>query len=296
MPYFTWDKLKMPLDLDGSVILWNGGLLGPGAGGFSSPMFLATTAEMAQVNGESPAKDTDTSLLVNTSTSFVVVLFPELRDLTAILVRWRAGANLGTITYQTSTDTTNGMDGTWNTVTTSGTTQVSTANADWWRANAPGTFTGANITSIKALRFSQVHSGGAASALRGLHLFGKKSSGQTVDDILFLDPDGSTVSTVDYDYGDVGAGGVTSDVTVYVKNASATKTANNVALSFSGSNTGDFLMSIDGGSNFFTTRLVASLAPAATQAIVVRVTTPAIASGVATPRAANLRAAVGTWT
>lgn len=287
MPYFTWDKLKMPLNLDGSI-----GMVS--SVGFTSALTLLTQANMDQLNGESPALEVT---VVAAQDAYFIFLFPELRDLAAFLLRSATGAGGATAVSQfsTSTDTTNGLDGTWTTVTTAGTLAVTTNAVDWWRANAPGTFSGGAASGVRALRFRATN-GVTTQAIRGVHIFGAKTSGQTVHDILFLNSDGTTVSTIDFDYGDVAAGGVISDTTIYVKNSSATLTANNIALSFTGSNPGDFLMSIDGGSNFFTTRTITSLAPAATQAIVVRLTTASVASGNATPRAANIRAAVGSWT
>jgi hypothetical protein len=214
--------------------------------------------------------------------------------LTGILVAMTG--TLGTPTMSSSPDTTNGLDGTWSTVTITGTSAVLT-NTDWWRSTLPATLTN-NITGIRGLRISVQLSSGAGqfNILRGLHIFGAKTSGQTADDIQFLNSDGTTVSTKDFDYGDIAAGGAVSDTTIYVKNSSGTKTANNVALSFYGSNPGDFLVSTDGGSTFLTSALLATLASGATQQLIVRYTPPALASGNATPRAANLRAAVGSWT
>jgi hypothetical protein len=292
MPYSTWPtQLKMPLDLDGSIMMFN-------TASFTSTYTFLSTADVSQLQGESPAKIANTVLTPGsggpTTNFFIVVLFPELRDLTGILVAMTG--TLGTPTMSSSPDTTNGLDGTWSTVTITGTSAVLT-NTDWWRSTLPATLTN-NITGIRGLRILVQLSSGAGqfNILRGLHIFGAKTSGQTADDIQFLNSDGSTVSTKDFDYGDSAAGGAITDTTIYVKNQSGTKTANNVVLSLVGSNPTDFTISTDGGSTFFTSRTLTSLAAGATQAVVVRLTTPSIAGGNATPRAANLRAVVGSWT
>jgi hypothetical protein len=56
MPYSTWPtQLKMPLDLDGSIMMFN-------TASFTSTYTLLSTADVSQLQGESPAKIANTVL------------------------------------------------------------------------------------------------------------------------------------------------------------------------------------------------------------------------------------------
>jgi hypothetical protein len=290
--YSSWPtQLKMPLDLDGSMILYYNN---SNIATRTIPWIICTSTQVANFTGESPAKDVNFGGNGNQDLNFCI-LFPELRDVTGLLVR-KNGSSSGIDSIATSPDTTNGIDGTWNTPTQAGTFFVQTGAVDWWRSNAPGTLSGANSLGVRALYFHIARGGDGGLQISHIHVFGSKSSGQTADDLQFLDSDGTTVSTKDYDFGDIAAGGTTSDTTIYVKNASGTKIANNVLLSFYGSNPGDYLLSTDGGGTFLSSATLATIAAGATQQVIVRCTTPSVASGNATPRAAVLRAAAGSWT
>lgn len=288
MPYAALTFRKMALSVDGTVVGWNNTTAGAGL------VNVLSAGDMQQIDGESPAKVASTAMGAG-STSFIYVIFPELRDLTGWLIRGSASTP-ALSQMATSPDTTNGADGTWTAITVAGggSSGANTTGTDWWRASAPAALTG-SVTGIKGIRI-QVNPSGGSGFIQGLHIFGKKTTGQTADDVIFLDLGLVSEITADYDYGDVPAASANRDVTLAVKNVAPAHTANNIVLDFVGSNPGDYNVSIDGGSSFGTTKTITSLVAAASQPIVVRFIPPAASAGNYTPRAAQIRAVVTSWT
>jgi hypothetical protein len=291
MPYPAVPGRKMALSLDGSLVGFNNS---------ASNVGLATvfgSTDMAQLDGESPAKDSNTAFPANSisSANFLYVLFPELRDISTFFLRFSSnGGGTITVSVQVSADTTNGADGTWTSLTFTGVGVQAGIVGDWWRSITWPVITAGQTGSIKAIRF-QVNNTNSQAFLRQVHIFGKKSTGQAADDVIFLGTDQVNELTADLDLGDLQAASGPYDTTIAVKNVSSFKTANSVVLDFQGSYTGDFQVSIDGGSTFGSTKTITSMAPAAIQPIVIRNTPPSASGGNYIPRAANLRAVVTSW-
>lgn len=140
---------------------------------------------------------------------------------------------------QGSNDTTNGMDGTWETaIFPNGTPNVMVSSDSWRLGILPVSFS----SPYKFLRcFITVSSGSMGnSQLDYIHIYGRKAYGETLDDILFCDENGNELTALT-DWGDRPEG-TTVIKSFKVKNASTTKIANNVNLQL---NHADFLMSLD---------------------------------------------------
>lgn len=282
---------RLHFEVDGTVGGYNNTGIGNGL------VNVLSAANMGYLNGETPT--IDVSVLSNMGSFHVYFLFPELVDLHDLIVRG-ASPSLHTLSISNlagSPDTTNGIDGTWTAIGTSGTVLYSNAANDWWRTASvsPGSLT-SNNTGLKGLRMTLTYSGSSSNnAIRNIMLWGHKTSGQTPDDLIFTEGDGSTERPDDHDYGDLLAGGSAVTETMYVKNVSGTKTASTIDLAVAGSDNGRVTISLD-NATYASTRQIASLAAGATQILYVRFTPPSPGAGVYRPHACYVKATVsGGW-
>jgi hypothetical protein len=219
---------------------------------------------------------------------YVWLFFPESRVVSAIFtacVATDSGAHGNqVISVEGSNDSTNGLDGTWELATASGGYGVGTPPSDNWRANIkPIAFTGPK----KVIR---VKYGWSMSTL---HLYGHKATGETPDDLIWLDSDetGAEFAT-DEDFGDRPLG-TTVVRTVKLKNVSPSLTANAIVVSCADA---DFILSYDGGTTWVSNFTIASLAPGVSSGdIQIRDTTPAPGTSALGPRFAVVSAVPGSW-
>jgi len=242
--------------------------------------------------------------------------FPEQREVTAgsLLLTGSGGgsATYGTTSnsglrtdisqWQGSNDTTNGTDGSWETASIPGGWQSMMANLfdlgtsssryDNWRAKIGAvSFVGGK----KTLRVGVKEENGAGSnaTFAGLHVYGEKASGQTPDDIIYINHDDTP--GVEYtgpeDFGDQPL--ATTVVRQFrVKNDSPSKTANTINIQC---NDTDFSISED-GVNWVVTINIASLsAGAESSTMYVRCVTPAVGSPLG-PRFARIITTVASYT
>jgi hypothetical protein len=156
------------------------------------------------------------------------LIFPQLRDVVGFVALIRNE----TINFETSTNTTNGSDGTWSSAGSyaSGSLVDIIGYKDRLR-----TVQTVNWTGIKAVRF--FHSGstfGNVDDAGRFHLYGNIVSGETVDRLRIWHPtldepldDNTSADASHLDWADV-VRGTTADKTFRVKNNSATLTANSV--------------------------------------------------------------------
>jgi hypothetical protein len=221
--------------------------------------------------------------------------FPEQREITGLFVGYITVGLVATPVVAGSADSTNGLDGTWETGSVSGTLWPgdpgSATQLDKWRSSIRAvSFTGGK----RVLRMNG-SLGGGGSLLRGtvIHIYGKKTAGQTPNDLIFIDHD--TTPGAEFqapeDFGDRPLD--TSVVRQFrIKNASATLTANSLNLQC---NDADFAIS-ENGTTWVTTINIASLAAGAESATMyTRNTTPAAGNPLG-PRFAEIVALVGSWT
>jgi hypothetical protein len=194
---------------------------------------IATAATLTQrqnANGESNTTELNLGSAGNT---YWGVVFPQLRNITHVYAQTENAGGLSRLTglLQSSTNTTNLLDGTWTTVNgafalTSG--LIGTT----WRSGIQS----ATMTGVKALRFGFTSSGGSNNTtMSHLHLYGTYATGQTPDRLELWHP------TVDaplsnypawFDWGDI-VQGVSTTRAFRVKNMSSTFLATGVTVSFS---------------------------------------------------------------
>ncbi len=285
MSYPTLPDRRMPYHRDGTVMMQgtNNPVYGSSLSYPSGADLLALNGFSGIKTGRGAAADTDHQLTT-------WLFFPEQREVTAIYYAI-ANVAIGTVVLKGSNDTTNGLDGTWETASWTPVAPEPATETDQWRSGIKTvSFTGPK----RAIRLDIPGAGGSTGSpqLSLIHVYGEKSAGQTPDDLIFIDHD--TTPGVEYtapeDFGDRPLG--TTVVRQFrVKNASATLTANSINLQC---NDSDFAISTD-GTTWVVTINVASLAPGVESAtLYVRCTTPAPGATLG-PRFAEIVAIVGSW-
>jgi hypothetical protein len=215
--------------------------------------------------------------------------FPELREINKIGVQYPASgiSGLDERVIQGSVDTTNGMDGSWETAVYSYPTP--SANLDNWRDKI---FTVSFSSPIKALRFGiRTSSYNSTVKLCGIHIYGRKAAGEQVDDIVFCDTSGNELtSLIDWEDRPEGTTQITS---IKVKNASTEKIANNVNLQL---NHDDFMLAWSQDGPWQSVLDIASIGPnSLSSTVYIRnaLAPPLLTLG---PKAARIIATVGSWT
>ncbi len=257
---------QMAYDRDGTVVV-----VVPVAGA-PAPNQL-TPAEVAALNDESSST---AGQLGDEQTGYYSFVFPELRDVVGYIVGH--GGNLHANRQMfTSTNTTNGVDGTWTLVANP---YSNAFNGSVNKGNLRTSLQTVNFPGVKAVRF-QFNSTTGSSLHRRLavvHLFGTLSSFAGVDKLRMWHPtldepldDNTSADGAHLDWGDA-AQGTTADRTFRIRNNSATLTANSitigteVATDASPSITSQITYS-DGGA--FTSSInIGNLAPGATSAVI----------------------------
>jgi hypothetical protein len=306
MPYPALPDRRMPYHRDGTRlginVESNTDRSVPNFGvGFS---YWATQAQLAELN-DYDASDTGignsvSGYYVSNEKSHVMFwwFFPEQREVTALVVGEGSRAEgdglvSGQSQIQGSNDTTNGLDGTWETGSMPSGLGIAylRVRTDDWRTNIkPVSFTGPKRVvrlGVKVITLAFQNVGNIVL----IHLYGEKASGQTPDDILFIDDITDLEFQAPLDFGDRPLGTTVTRV-FRLKNASPSKTANSINLQC---NDSDFAISSD-GTTWVTTLNFASLAPGAeTSNLYVRCTTPNPGAQLG-PRFAEMVVTVGSWT
>lgn len=222
------------------------------------------------------------------------LFFPEVRAVTGVVMGfiYYGGNAPSLITFQGSSDTTNGVDGTWETASIPGGSPIySDLSIDGWRKSIKAvSFTGGKRT----IRWKWTTTGGdgGGGSFYLVHLYGQKSSGQSPDDIVFIDHD--TTPGIEYtapeDFGDRPLG-TTSVRQFRIKNTSASLTANTIAIQC---NDTDFAISTDNVTWVVTINIGSLAAGAQSATMYIRNTTPG-AGNLLGPRFARIVATVGSW-
>lgn len=244
----------MAYDRDGSVLVVHDGTTATQVTGFSAMNDEADTSDYSL-----PSAD-----------SYLVVIFPQLRDLAGYAARFGAA---GTYIPQYSTNTTNGIDGTWTNLSTAISNTVFDPHGPSHRLN----ITSQTQAGIKAIRFA-VSGLGADRTVYGVHLYGSISAGQTPDRLIFTDRLGNPLGGAFFDWGDVPQGS-SADKLFAIKNLSTTKTASSITISIEAltdttpSVAGEHLLSLD-DTNFTATVNIATLTPGQSQNVALRRVTP----------------------
>lgn len=197
-----------------------------------------------------------------------VWIFPELRDLHGYVIvgtqQNPATGGWGNMRTYYSNDTTNGIDGTWTLILNHGNGQDTPQGAhpeDWRTAIVESSHLA--VRGFKVVGSFGVFTGGNL-VFRACYIFGMIAAGETPDRILFIDNSTGLEFTKPMDWGDVPRGTVL-DWEIYMKNNSATLTANTMVLDFTTLyNASDTWYSIKKtGGAFAATHNIASIGPGA---------------------------------
>jgi len=150
------------------------------------------------------------------------IIFPELRDIDAMFVQ-HSGA-YAVRNLQVSTDTTNGVDGTW-TVVNAGDFGYQGLVKPAYRTN----ISSSTILAIKGLKF-QAGFGGLSSVgnIQSIHLYGEPAPGENLQRLEIWHPTfDERVPPAYFDWGDAPRGS-SADLPFRVKNMSPSMTANSI--------------------------------------------------------------------
>lgn len=237
------------------------GTLGFRLNATGSSITALTTGNMQGLNDESDA----TAPISIDNLEKIVYIFPELRDVLAVYMSSNTSSSM---IWESSTNTTNGQDGTWLTVRATALPPVNNTIPGYRTQLVP---TG-NNTSVKAIRIR--NTGASNCAIQTMHVYGIISAASP-DKLEFWHP---TLNQALYatpailDWGDFPRNTIVSK-TFRLKNSSATLTAGTItvgreALTDSGSPTkvSETEISYNGGS-YGSTASVSSLAPGAISAV-----------------------------
>lgn len=207
---------RMAFDCDGSV----GFILSGNGTGSSTQM---TAGEMSNLNDETAS----TVTLPGGGTYSWGIIFPQLRDVIGIT---HAITNGWSSQVQTSTDTTNGLDGTWTTQLASLPTPAD-LSAVGMRMNVQTVA----WSGVKCVRVNSPTSGNRFAYW--LHLYGSISTGQTPDRLRLWHPtldepldDPNSADGAYFDWAEA-TRGTSADKTFRIKNNSGTLTANSIVVS-----------------------------------------------------------------
>lgn len=204
--YVDVPSWRMAFDRDGTV----GATINP-----SLVITQMTGTEMSTINDESNSSAVTAYL---GGTKFVFI-FPEKRDLDGYFIAstGASGSTIGPI--EVSTNSTNGVDGTWTQIQANYTQNDGTQ----WRTQIRS----ATALAIKAVRFV-VTTGIDVIALRAVHLYGEIAPGENPNRLILWHPTlNQRIGPAYFDWGDVPRSS-SADKTFRVKNNSSTLTANSI--------------------------------------------------------------------
>lgn len=198
-------------------------------------------------------------------------LFPEPREFDGVFLATVSGYATNYTLCATSTNTTNGIDGTW-------VTQIADPT-DWTTVgiNFRNEIESAAASSAVGLRVSCNQQAFGRRRQAAFHTYGTISPGETPDRILFLDPlNADAEFTKVLDYGDVPRG-QTQQRTIKIKNNSASYTINTLQMTAEDLylNAGGFYtFSLDDVTYQATLNSIGNLGPGATKLIYVKQSIP----------------------
>lgn len=291
MPYPTIPGRKYNYDVGGCSVY-----IGNSATDMTGPM---TTEQMTRLNGTNNKDNVISVQQYNTQTQRVVwIFFPEKVVISALGMMHRVDnvAGQGIITVHGSADSRNGLDGTWLAANLSnGVVPKIMQNDDSWRTSIQScTFS----ESIRVLRVTYNAPYDWADDswvyVNCLHVYAIKASGESVNDILFMDDDASGEPEFirDLDFGDRPEGTTTTH-RIKIYNSSDTKIANNITVSLVDAHC---TLSVDEGVTWVTGFTLTSLAPlTASSSILIKNTIPPPMQTFG-PRTMRIEARVGSWT
>lgn len=177
-----------------------------------------TNAQAIALNNESD----DSITFSITGPSAIVVWFPEKRDLDGFFVSaYQEVADSG-IKVDVSTDTTNGVDGTWTNI-------QGYYNANYITVPAyRQLIKSSTALAIRAVRITEAGTGGGNKIFRTIHLYGEISPGENPNRLSLWHPTlDQRITPAYFDYGDTPRSS-SADLQFRVKNRSASLTAHSI--------------------------------------------------------------------
>lgn len=297
MSYPALPDRRLSFDNDGTVLASRGYNTSGGGVAYGLQNYLSGSDRIL-LNGISFTNLSDADMNTGSGLAadvdkymYLWAFFPEQREVTALMMGGNNGSPWVSFVVQGSNDTTNGVDGTWETASQSGSSGLCNRTLDGWRTGIRSiSFTGPKHAIRIVLR---TQSGTQAPHnWQLLHIYGEKTTGQTPDDLIFIDHD--TTPGAEYaapeDFGDRPLG--TSVVRQFrVKNVSPTLTANSINIQC---NDSDFAISTDGVTWVVTINIASLAAGAESATLYIRNTTPDPGAPLG-PRFARIVAIVGSW-
>ncbi len=271
---------QFPIDRDGSIVF----------GHNSSTPTVLTLGQVQELMNEN-----ESVYALSTNFTYHGVLFPQLRTVTGFYVHSAGTA----FNAQTSTDTTNGLDGVWTTrassLTASGSSGTPPYRVSFHGTGGLATTPVLPYTGVKAIRFEIP----GQRWFLTMNIYGSIPVGTTPDRLTLWHPTlDQELGAAGLDYGET-TRTFTYDKTFRVKNLSATLTANTIVVStaalYDTSPTVLSQMTLSQGGSFASTQTITSLAPGAISAVC---TLRFIVSSTATvaPWRQRVLALAGTWT
>lgn len=197
---------RMAWDDDGTIAMWGTLSSYVGLTAFTSP-------QMQDLNDED-----DVLVLSTSGERYIVYLFPELREFDGFF--WRQ--HFFSVTPQKSTNTTNGVDGTWTNLTS-----LTNTGADV-RPDYRNVIQSYAESGIRGFRHAASTSGGF-HGMKASHIYGEIAPGQTPDRLLFVDTGTNLEFNLPIDYGDTPRGSAT-DRTFKLRNNSGSLTASTIQI------------------------------------------------------------------
>lgn len=261
--------------LDGTTVLLRDG----------SNNLYDMTASAANINDE----DFATGYNVD-SRNGIIFIFPELRNVLGYFFSQSTNSSwLSSLTLESSTDTTNGLDGTW-VMVANPFQMVTNTLVPQYRQN----INTVSATSVKAVRFNFVE-GSGTNEIRGLHLYGNIPVTQNPNRLIFWEPVNNNEAPGPYfDWGDMPLS-TAATKQFRVKNNSSTLTANSITLSAGPVTYSMALQYSTDNVSFASSVNIGNLAPGATSSVLyVKRTVPGGES--LRVQAIGLRAAAASWT
>lgn len=221
--------LKFPYDVDGTSVIYR-------QNSMSDFVVLTTDEKHAMLDADPATYFTSTYC---SGEHNIVWLFPQPVNISAIATSIKIEGAFGggnnynsNIFIEGSTNTTNGVDGSWESPTFpngDAPTDLNFTATDAWRQYvwkiefASGPFTGLRVRVVNTGAIN------CRITLRYLHIYGTISTGYNDDRLVFLDDPSQALKDDIIDYGAV-AYPTTYERSFYIKNLSATKVATSVKL------------------------------------------------------------------
>ena len=263
---------RMAYDRDGTQVYWIDN---------SNNVSQLTSTQIGNLNDE----DGDSAGLSagGNQTARLFFFFPELRDLSAYFFRTDNSFGPASVDVEVSANTTNGLDGTWTTISTYGNGDVRKPASPIQPDYRQSIVTNARF-GIRGVRFSGHTSGVSDFAPTAAHLYGNIAAGQNPKRLAIWHPTlDQHITGAYFDWGNTPRGS-SADRTFRVKNLSPALTANDINLSMDAmtdttpSVPGQFLISSD-GTTFTGTIGIGNIAPSGLSSVLtVRRNTPSNAT------------------